>query len=131
MRFSCYTLCILHPLPASVSSINLPYRKPDYFRFEIPVGIAVVPDSDDGKFWLHMVDCVDTFPWQVLLASTPSDKDSFLHALNTAVTPLRVHLETCDCWGDVMEMLNSKRDDVETSYLSTQRKLWIEVYGRN
>jgi len=124
----------LHPLPYPVSTTTAPeqiYRKPDYFRFEIPVGLAVVPEVEDERFWVHMVDCVDNFPWQVLLASTRADLPSFLNALNTATPPLRVHLEICDCLGDIMEMLRSKRDDVEASYLSTQRKLWIEVYGRN
>jgi hypothetical protein len=135
MRYYCYQLYVEHPLPQLASKVALAeqlHNEPKTFRLEIPVGIAIVPDSgDEEKWWLHLLETAEAFLWVTLLAAVTVDKASFLEALDTIHYPLCVHQTVCDCYGDVTEMLDYQRDEIEVGYMKACRALYLEVYGRN
>lgn len=133
MRYFCYQLGVYHSLPESVAEVFFPGRplkETRSFRLEMPIGLAVLPDTDADKWWLHLLDCPDAFFWEILLASV-HDKLSFLNSLETIGYPLCVRRDQCDLYGDVEDMLDFRQDELQIAYDQACRALYRHVYGRN
>jgi hypothetical protein len=127
MRYTCAQLQVVHPLPNFSKVIQNGKSNP---LIKVPVGIAIFSEDED-KCWLNLINAPEAIRWLVIFASLPADKESLIHAVDTARYPLAIRYEACECYDDEAVWLDSKRRETHDEYHRISQLLNREVYGRN
>ena len=107
-----------------------------YFHSVVPVGIAIISaDEIDSKMYIEIIDSPDNFFLRMaFMAIPPSNRTDFfrmLESIGRISKLLCYRVETVDNIIDGKKLFEEQSNELQISYLKTNRALWIEVYGRN